>query len=52
MMVKCKKCGAEHPSGIQMNEESYKTATLTNNAESCPTCGEMSTYNKEDYFFR
>ncbi len=52
MMVKCKKCGNEHPSMIQMDETSYKTSTLSNNSEQCPKCGQMSTYNKEDYFFK
>ena len=52
MMVKCKNCGDEHKSMIQMSEESFKTNTLSDNTESCPSCGKMSTYNKEDYFFK
>jgi RNA polymerase subunit RPABC4/transcription elongation factor Spt4 len=53
MMIKCKnsKCGAVHPSMMQMDENTFKTSTLTNNSEQCPKCGKMSTYNKPDYFF-
>ena len=52
MMIKCKSCGNEQPSAIQMNEQSFESATLTNNSEQCTSCGQMSTYNKYDYFFR
>jgi len=52
MMVKCKSCRYEHDSGIQMDDESFKASTLSNNSEQCPRCGKTSTYNKEDYFFK
>jgi len=50
LYLKCKTCGEKFQAGIQMNEESFKTATLRNNNESCPK-GHMNSYNKEDYFF-
>jgi len=52
MMVKCKACGEAHPSGMQMDETTFATTTLTNNSENCPKCQATSTYNKEDYFFQ
>lgn len=52
MMVKCRKCGDEHRSMIQMDEQSFKSSSLSNNSEQCSKCGQMSTYNKSDYFFR
>jgi predicted RNA-binding Zn-ribbon protein involved in translation (DUF1610 family) len=50
--VKCKHCGFEHPSGIQIDQRSFQTVTLSNNQENCPKCGQFSTYNKPDYYFR
>jgi len=50
LYLKCKTCGEKFQAGIQMDEESFKTATLLNNNESCPW-GHMNSYNKEDYFF-
>jgi Zn finger protein HypA/HybF involved in hydrogenase expression len=52
MMVKCKRCNFEHPSTIQIDKISFETTTLSNHNEQCPQCGSMSTYNKEDYFFK
>ncbi len=52
LMVKCKHCGYEHASAIQMPYEAFKTSTLEHNSESCPKCGKMSTYDKKDYFLK
>jgi translation initiation factor 2 beta subunit (eIF-2beta)/eIF-5 len=52
MMVKCRQCGDEHPSMIQIDQESFKTSALSNNSEQCSKCGKITTYNKSDYFFR
>ena len=52
MMVKCKNCGFRFPSFNQINEVAFEEATeLSNNPEQCPSCSQMSSYNKEDYFF-
>jgi len=50
LYLKCKTCGEKFRSGIQMDEESFKTVTLQNNYENCPK-GHRDSYNKEDYFF-
>ncbi len=52
LMVRCKNCGFEHPSGVQKHEVSFKTAIISNNSETCPQCGRVSTYGKQDYFFK
>jgi endogenous inhibitor of DNA gyrase (YacG/DUF329 family) len=51
MMVKCRDCGHEHPSIIQMDTTYFKNALLQEKREHCPKCGSVSTYEKSDYFF-
>jgi DNA-directed RNA polymerase subunit RPC12/RpoP len=51
MMAKCRDCGHEHPSIIQMNISDFKTAIIQEKREQCPKCGSISTYKKSDYFF-
>lgn len=50
-MVKCKNCGAEFQSRVQMSEESFKTTMLGNNID-CPQCKQESTFTEEDYYFQ
>jgi hypothetical protein len=54
LMIKCKNpsCGFERPATIQIDEISFQTKSLSNNSENCPKCGQISTYDKPDYFFR
>jgi hypothetical protein len=51
-MVKCKNCGAEFQSRVQMSEQSFKTALLERQTESCPQCKKETTFTKDDYYFR
>ena len=51
MMVKCRDCGHEHPSIIQMDTADFRTARINEKSEQCPKCGSVSTYKKSDYFF-
>jgi hypothetical protein len=51
MMVKCRDCGHEHPSIIQMDTSDFKTAMIEEKREQCPKCRSVSTYKKSDYFF-
>jgi hypothetical protein len=51
MMLRCKNCGTEFPSGIQMDKRSFESATLAANAEKCPACEQVRGYDKEEYFF-
>jgi endogenous inhibitor of DNA gyrase (YacG/DUF329 family) len=51
LMVKCRDCGHEHPSIIQMGTSDFKTAMIQEKREQCPKCGSVSAYKKSDYFF-
>lgn len=51
MMIKCRGCGHEHPSIIQMETSDFKAAKIHEKSERCPKCGSVSTYKKSDYFF-
>ncbi|MDW3612715.1 MAG: hypothetical protein QOK90_11340 [Nitrososphaeraceae archaeon] len=53
VVVKCKKCGQEFPSGlVKVDEQTLKSNTFTNNTERCPTCGQRSNYSGSDYFWK
>jgi uncharacterized Zn finger protein len=51
MMIKCRDCGHEHPSAIQMYTSDFRSAKIYEKREQCPKCDSVSTYNKSDYFF-
>jgi ribosomal protein S27E len=51
MMIKCRGCGHEHPSIIQMDIADFRTARINEKSEQCPKCGSVLTYKKSDYFF-
>ena len=51
MMVKCRGCGHEHPSIIQMDIVDFRIARINEESEQCPKCESVSTYKKSDYFF-
>jgi hypothetical protein len=54
LMVRCKECGFEHPSEIQMDQKSFEdpNTILENNSEGCWQCRKLSTYNKPDFYFK
>jgi predicted RNA-binding Zn-ribbon protein involved in translation (DUF1610 family) len=51
MMIKCRDCGHEHPSIVQMDIVDFRIARINEKSEQCPKCGSVSTYKKSDYFF-
>ena len=51
MMIKCRDCGHEHPSMVQMDIVDFRIARINEKSEQCPKCGSVSTYKKSDYFF-
>ena len=51
MMIKCRDCGYEHPSAVQMGTSDFSNAMLHEKREQCPKCGSVSTYYKSEYFF-
>ncbi|MBU1706111.1 hypothetical protein KKG19_05310 [Patescibacteria group bacterium] len=52
LYVKCKTCGNDFISPVQMNEDGFHSSKITNNSYQCLFCGKMDTYNKEDHFFK
>ena len=51
LMLTCKTCGQVFSSGIEMDRESFDNAALAHNAEACPHCAAVHTYDKGDYRF-
>ena len=48
LKVKCPNCGKTIGTGISMDEQSFRDATLSNNQVNCPACGQLVTWSKED----
>jgi|SRR5205814_9859396 endogenous inhibitor of DNA gyrase (YacG/DUF329 family) len=48
--IRCPRTGKNVPTGVAMDEESFKSATLKDNSVQCPHCGEMHTWQKKDAF--
>jgi len=48
LKVKCPNCGKTIETGISMDEQTFRTATLSNNQVNCPACGQTVTWSKED----
>jgi len=51
LMLKCKSCGREFPSGLDFSKEAFETSKLENNTHQCPFCKHSDVYNKPDYYF-
>jgi len=52
LMIRCRNCGSEFRSRIQLDELSFHSAIITNKSEPCPTCKQTFVHNKLDYFFK
>ena len=48
LTIKCKHCGFEHISNLYREDE-QSIEKKTSNHESCPNCGQVSTYDESDY---
>lgn len=48
LTIKCKRCGFEHTSNLYREDEET-IEKKTSNHESCPSCGQVSTYDESDY---
>lgn len=51
LYIKCKTCGVEFKTGVQINEESFETTSITYQYETCPS-GHWNPYDKKDFFFK
>jgi endogenous inhibitor of DNA gyrase (YacG/DUF329 family) len=47
VVIKCPKTGKLVPTGMNMDEASFKSSSMTNNSFNCPACGETHTWNKD-----
>ena len=48
LMIKCPKTGKEVPTGVAMDQMSFRTAKLSNNSVGCPHCGGSHVWGKKD----
>lgn len=51
IFYKCKICGANHPSPIELDKKSFESADLRNNTFECPIKRKSANYDKEDMFW-
>ena len=47
VVIKCPKTGKLVPTGMNMDEASFKTSSMSGNSFICPACGETHTWNKD-----
>jgi rRNA maturation protein Nop10 len=54
VLVKCKKCGQEYPSNLiqAIDEQALKNNIFTNLSEPCPNCGQISSYDSPDFYWK
>lgn len=48
--IKCPQTGKDVTTGIEMDLQTFRIATLTNNAVQCPYCGQVHVWSKQDAF--
>jgi hypothetical protein len=48
VMIRCPQTQEPIPTGMSMDEQSFESATLSQNSVQCPQCGQMHTWDKED----
>jgi endogenous inhibitor of DNA gyrase (YacG/DUF329 family) len=48
IIITCKNCQKPISTGMAMDEQSFKTATLTQNKVTCPHCQTLNVWDKKD----
>jgi hypothetical protein len=51
LYLKCKTCGIEFVSSLNIDKKSFETVILKNNYHICPR-KHKNQYNKENYYFK
>ncbi len=51
LMIRCPKTGLAIPTGIAMDPASFASSGMENNSTSCPACGGVHTWSKENTFW-
>lgn len=52
VMIKCPKTGGDVPTGVTMDSSSFEAAEMSGNSFTCPDCGELHTWSKDDAWVR
>ncbi len=52
VMIKCPTTGKDVSTGMSMDQQSFQTATLSNNSVRCSACGKDHVWNKKDAFLK
>lgn len=52
MYVRCPNCNTEQPSMIQMDRESFKSATLEGNTQECANCRKSVLVENDTVYFK
>lgn len=50
--VKCRECGAENESQIQIAPDALRTSTLLGNSQQCQECGATVMIENDTVYFR
>ena len=50
VMIRCPRTDRPIPTGIAMNEQSFQSSDLLDNAVACPECGGAHVWSKEDAY--
>ncbi|MCU7712620.1 hypothetical protein OK414_02030 [Priestia sp. JV24] len=48
LVAKCRNCGGEFPSPIQLPTDVFNVATITDNKTTCPHCKKTTNVSKSD----
>lgn len=51
LMIRCPATGAPVPTGIELDEASFKSSELQGSTVSCVLCGKAHRWEKKDAFF-
>lgn len=51
LMVRCKSCGNDFESPVQVKKDFFDTTEFNSNHYECPHCSAGFDYTREDHFF-
>lgn len=52
VLITCPVSGEEVPTGISLPPELFEEAVFADNSVTCPACGQVHVWSKEDAFLR
>lgn len=51
LLIKCPESEKMIPTGMEMDQRSFKGSTLQNNSVLCPECGKTHNWDRDDVIF-